>query len=183
MSRIGNQSIEIPEGVTVTLASETLTVKGAKGTLSVDIPKALKLVTENKMVKISTTDESKDVKSLHGLVRSLVQNAVVGVTKGWEKNLELVGVGYRAAGGGKEITLSVGFSHPVKISAPSDISFTIKDNTKLTVSGTDKKKVGEIAAMIRRVKPPEPYKGKGIRYAGEVIRKKAGKAVKAAASA
>jgi len=182
MSRIGKQPVELPAGVTVTQEDATLTVRGAKGTVSVVVPQPVTVIINGNTVQFEVGSQEKDVRSLHGLVRSLVNNAVLGVSKGWEKQLELVGVGYRVAGGGNEITLTVGFSHPVKFTAPAGITFAIKDN-KIVVSGVDKKIVGEVAAQVRHIRPPEPYKGKGIRYANEVVRRKAGKAVKAAGAA
>lgn len=182
MSRIGKSPVILLKGVSVSQNANTLVVKGDKGELSLQIPLGLKVVVKDDNV-IVETDTNMQQGHLHGTIRSLVNNAVIGVTQGWEKKIELVGVGYRAQGGGKELTLIVGFSHPVKITAPEGITFQISDNTKIAVSGIDKKTVGEMAAKIRKIKPPEPYKGKGIRYAGEVIRKKAGKAVKAAGAA
>ncbi len=178
MSRIGKTPIMLPGGVTVSLADEQISVQGPKGSLQLKLPSMLKMQIQNNSITLS--EEIPDNANIHGLYRSLISNAVLGVSVGWNKNLELVGVGYKAQGTGNEITLLVGFTHPVKIQAPANISFTVTDNTKITISGIDKKMVGEIAAKIRNVKPPEPYKGKGIRYAGEIVRKKAGKAVKAA---
>lgn len=180
MSRIGNQPIEIPAQVSFEKKADQLLVRGPKGLVMVVIPESIAVDTQNNPVKISVTKNDTYTKSLHGLLRSLINNAVIGVTKGWEKRVELVGVGYRATGGSSEVTLNVGFSHPVVVKAPKDITFAISDNTKITISGIDRKVVGEMAATLRAVKPPEPYKGKGIRYAGEIVRKKAGKAVKAA---
>lgn len=182
MSRIGKTPIQLPQGVTFEQNSGEAVVKGPRGTLVVPISTRIVVTVENNVISLKSLSESKDDKSLHGLSRTLLDNAVVGVTKGWEKTLELVGVGYRAQGGGKELTLSVGFSHPVKVTATDDIQFTIKEN-KIIVAGSNKKIVGETAASLRKIRPPEPYKGKGIRYLGEVIRKKAGKAVKAAGAA
>ena len=159
-----------------------MVVKGPKGSLTLVVPNHLAVKKEASQLVVSVTDSHPDHKSRHGLFRTLVNNAILGVTRGWERHLELVGVGYKAHGGGNEITLNVGFTHQVKVVAPANVSFQVTDNTKITVSGIDKKMVGEIAAKIRAIKPPEPYKGKGIRYTGEVVRKKAGKAVKAAGS-
>lgn len=178
MSRIGTNPIQIPQGVTVNGISGKVVVKGQKGQLTLLIPESFEIEVTGNSVLVKT-EETHKLKNIHGLFRSLLSNAVTGVTKGWDKDLELVGVGYKVAGGGNEITLSVGFTHPVKILAPNGISFVISDNTKIKVAGIDKKAVGDIAAIIRSTRPPEPYKGKGIRYAGEVVRKKAGKAVKA----
>lgn len=180
MSRIGTMPITIPAGVIITQSDHALVVKGPKGTLTLPVDPQFK-ITISDQVTIETDDTS--MKARHGLLRSLLYNAVVGVSELWQRKVELVGVGFRAAGGGSEVTLNVGFSHPVKVTAPQDITFTVSDNTKITVSGVDKKQVGEMAAKLRAVRPPEPYKGKGIRFAGEVVRKKAGKAVKAAGAA
>jgi large subunit ribosomal protein L6 len=179
MSRIGQTPVELPKEVTVTQNQSVVTITGPKGTLTLPLPNGLRLeVAENRLVVSSKRSE---FASIHGLFRALVQNNVTGVTKGWEKTVELVGVGYKATGGGAEVTFAVGYTHPVKIVAPNkDIAFKVTDNTQVTVSGIDKKIVGEITAKIRAIKPPEPYKGKGIRYVGEVVRKKAGKAIKAA---
>ena len=183
MSRIGNVPITIPAGVTIRNDGRVVTVSGPKGSVTVPVPSILEVVVADNALRITAANESKNSKSLHGLVRTLLNNAVLGTTMGWEKTLELIGVGYRAAGSAKELTLTIGFSHPVVVTAPENISFAVKDNTKIVISGIDKKIVGEIAAKLRAIRPPEPYKGKGIRYQGEVVRKKAGKAVKAAGAA
>jgi|SRR3990167_9706068 len=181
MSRIGKTSIEIPTGVKIEKVKNSVEVTGPKGNLSLGIPHGFEVDIVEGKADIRLTGTDPKLNSLHGLIRSLLANYVIGVTKGWEKTVELIGVGYKAVGGGAEVILSVGFTHPVKITTPDkNTSFKITDNTKITVTGIDKKLVGEIAAQIRAVKPPEPYKGKGIRYLGEVVRKKAGKAVKAA---
>ncbi|MBI3485755.1 50S ribosomal protein L6 [Candidatus Daviesbacteria bacterium] len=183
MSRIGQAPITVPSGVEVLVAGSKLTVKGAKGELEMEVrPEIMVEVKEGKvLVKVGSDDIL--TKSLHGLTRALINNMVLGVSKGWTKSLEMVGVGFRASGGGDNLTLSVGFSHPVLIKAPVGITFAIVDNTKITVSGISRELVGQIAANIRAVKPPEVYKGKGIRYAGEYVRKKAGKAGKAVTGA
>lgn len=180
MSRIGVVPITIPETVTINQKGDLVTVKGPKGIVTVSVPESIEVSIAGSVVQVKPKHADALVKNLHGLLRTLIQNAVSGTVTGWEKSVELVGVGYRASGGGRELNLTVGFSHPVKVTAPETITFTITDNTKITVRGVDKKLVGEIAAKLRAVRPPEPYKGKGIRYQGEVIRKKAGKAVKAA---
>lgn len=182
MSRIGKAPISIPAGVTVEKTEGQVAVKGPKGTLVVAIPKELEVVVKDSVLTVTIAQQQQKVANKHGLVRSLIYNAVHGVTQGWEKRLELIGVGYRAQGNGRELNLTVGFSHPVKFTADEGISFTVSDNTKITVAGIDKKLVGEVAATVRKIRPPEPYKGKGIRYQDEVVRKKAGKAVKAAAA-
>jgi large subunit ribosomal protein L6 len=178
MSRIGKKPIQIEKDVKVTLTDTNVHVEGPNGTLDVKIPLELKVAIEGEVMTL----EIKDDPSSLGLYRSLIANAVKGVKEKWTKTLELVGVGFRATTTGSELVLNVGFSHPVKIPAPSGITFTVVEN-KIKVIGADKYTVGEIAANIRRVKKPEPYKGKGIRYEGEVIRKKLGKAAKAVGGA
>lgn len=158
-----------------------MTVKGPKGTLSMPLHSSVKVATDEGKIVVKRKKENQQGRSMHGLTRTLVNNMVVGVTDGWTKNLEMIGVGYRAQGGGTTITLNVGLSHQVKYDAPEGITFVVAENTKISVSGIDKALVGQIAANIRAVKPPEVYKGKGIRYAGEYIKKKAGKAGKAGA--
>jgi large subunit ribosomal protein L6 len=182
MSRIGLKPIELPAQVTLDKQGNLVLVKGPKGTVSVMLPEEIGIKVTGARLDVIVVLTRKNTKSLHGLVRSLLSNAVIGVTTGWQRSLELVGVGYRAVGGGSELTLSVGFSHPVKVTAPKEITFTVKESTKVLIEGIDKKLVGETAAQLRAIRPPEPYKGKGIRYTGEVVRKKAGKAVKAAAA-
>jgi large subunit ribosomal protein L6 len=183
MSRIGKSPITLPDGVTLTSEAGVVVVKGPKGEMRVPIVSGVGVEVKDTQVLVSTTDVSARGSSLHGTMRTLVNNALVGVHQGWSRTLELVGVGYRAQTTGKELNLQIGFSHPVKCSAPEGIIFAVADNTKITVSGIDKKMVGEVAAKLRSLKPPEPYKGKGIRYLGEKVRKKAGKAVKAAGAA
>lgn len=180
MSRIGTKPVGIPSGVTVTVTGGKVLVVGPKGTLSTEFRPEVKIFVESGKVMVERVKETPKAKSLHGLSRTLVENMVLGVTQGWNKGLELVGVGYRAATQDTTLVLSVGFSHQVNFPAPAGISFEVKDNVKINVSGIDKQLVGETAAQVRRVKPPEPYKGKGIRYVGEVIKKKAGKTAKAA---
>lgn len=183
MSRIGKTPIDLPSGVVLDQQNGTVTLKGPKGAVSFSMPKNFHIKINENQIELKSQKDDPKFKSQHGLFRSLIANAVIGVSKGWQKTVELVGVGYRAAGGGTEVTLYVGYSHPVKISAPKDTTFEVSDNTKIIVSGLDKKVVGELAAKIRSIKPPEPYKGKGIRYLGEYVRKKAGKAVKAVGTA
>ena len=183
MSRIGRLIIEIPQGVTCELQDRKVKVHGPKGELFVDVQRGIVVKIENSIITVSRKNEEKQTKAFHGLVRSLLANAVEGVTKGFEKKLELVGTGYRAALQGNMLVLSVGFSHQVEILQPQGIQFALEGNNKITVSGIDSHEVGQIAANIRKVRPPEPYKGKGIRYEGEVVRRKAGKAVKAASAA
>ncbi len=179
MSRIGNQLITIPEGVEVALGNHILTVKGSKGQLILKVPSEIKGGFNGKELSFKNKSDLPKVKALHGLIRSLAQNATIGVSKGWNKTLQLVGVGFRAQTDGKKLTLIVGFSHPVEFEGPEGITFTISGND-VTVSGIDKQLVGETAARIRRIKPPEVYKGKGIRYKDEVIHLKPGKAAKTA---
>lgn len=183
MSRIGNNPINIPAGVEVITEGNIVTAKGSKGTLTMELNPAIKMEMEGNVIKFSAKKGYEKGAALHGLTRTLVNNMVVGVSEGWIKDLEMVGVGYRAQGGGETLTLNVGFSHQVNIKAPEGISFAVADNTKIKVSGFDKILVGQTAANIRKVRPPEVYQGKGIRYAGEYVRKKAGKAGKAATGA
>jgi large subunit ribosomal protein L6 len=185
MSRIGRAPISVPPKVQVTWTdSNYVTVKGPKGELSYQVDPALTLKLEDGTLTVTRPSESKQHKAIHGLYRSLVDNMVEGVTKGYTKQLEIHGVGYRAAKVGENLVIQVGYSHPVEVQPPSGISFTVDGidpatkATRLSVSGIDKQLVGEVAAQIRRVRKPEPYKGKGIRYTGEAIRRKAGKAGK-----
>lgn len=175
MSRIGSKPIKIPEGVTVTVEKKTVTCQGSKGKLEQEFRSEIKINIENNNIIIERVAETPKAKALHGLYRSLLANMIQGVSTGWNKGLEMVGTGFRAETDGKKLTLRLGFSHPVIYEVPEGISFEIKEN-KINVTGIDKQKVGEIAAQIRRIKPPEPYKGKGIRYVGEVVRRKPGKA-------
>jgi len=177
MSRIGKLPIDVPTGVTITVDSDVITVKGAKGELTVPHLSDVTVTLEDNQIKVARKDDERTAKAQHGLQRSLVNNAVDGVTKGFEKKLEVNGVGFRVGGGGQEIEMSLGFSHPVKYKAPEGIQLTV-NKMEITVSGIDKQQVGQIAAEIRALKKPEPYKGKGIKYAGEVILRKAGKAGK-----
>lgn len=180
MSRIGNNPILIPAGVEVTIDGNMVTVKGPKGTLTMELNPAVKFEVVDGAGKVAAKRGYEKGAAMHGLTRSLINNMVVGVSTGWTKDLEMVGVGYRAQGGGDTLTLNVGYSHPVTMKAPGGITFAVAENTKLKVSGIDKILVGQIAANIRAVRPPEVYQGKGIRYSGEYVRKKAGKAGKAA---
>ncbi len=174
LSRIGKLPIEIPSGVTITVDSGDVTVKGPKGELKQFITPAVTVKIEDGILTVSPNDESKIARSQHGLMRSLVNNMVVGVTTGFEKKLEVNGVGFRVNGGGQSLEMSLGFSHPVKYQAPEGINLTV-NKMEITVSGIDKQRVGQVAAEIRALKKPEPYKGKGIKYADEVILRKAGK--------
>ena len=182
MSRIGNQPIVIPENVTITQSGQRITVKGPKGELSVVVPKEITAKQEDGHVVMTRSGDSINEKALHGLARSLAANAVKGVTEGFSKTLEIKGVGYRAKIAENKLVLTIGFSHLVEIEQPSGITFQVK-GPKIMVSGIDRQYVGEIAAQIRRVRPPDAYKGKGIRYEGEFVRIKPGKAAKAAGAA
>lgn len=180
MSRIGKLPIEIPAGVTITVDPERISVKGPKGELFVaTLPNITVKVEENEVIVTRANDEPA-ARAAHGLVRSLINNSVIGVTKGFEKQLEINGVGFRLSGGPQEIEMALGFSHPVKYKAPEGVTLTTdtKGGMKITVSGIDKQAVGQVAAEIRSLRKPEPYKGKGIKYADEVILRKAGKAGK-----
>lgn len=178
MSRIGNTPVLIPTGVEVSVSGQIVSVRGPKGTLTLNVDPAVKVFVEEGKVQLKRKSEQKKVKALHGLSRSLIANMTSGVTNLWSKNLELVGVGFRAQVNGDRLVLNVGYSHSVEITAPENISFEVSDNTKIKVSGLDKALVGQVAANIKKVRVPDVYKGKGIRYEGEYIRKKAGKSAK-----
>ena len=180
MSRIGKLPVKIPSGVTVDVRDHTLVVKGSKGELTRTVHPDMRVAVEQDTVVVSRPTESKLHRSLHGLTRTLVANMIDGVSKGYEKQLELVGVGYRAAKQGEDLVLTVGFSHPVRYAVPPGITIEVPEPTKVTVRGTNKEVVGQVTAEIRKVRPPEPYKGKGILYRGERIRRKAGKTGKTA---
>jgi large subunit ribosomal protein L6 len=175
MSRIGKQPIELPSGVNVAISPGRVQVNGPLGELSQNVPRRIQIDQDDGTLVVKRPTERGDDRALHGLTRSLVANMVEGVTKGFEKRLELQGVGYRAALRGTDLELNVGFSHPVVIKPPQGISFEVPDATTVLVKGIDKQQVGEIAAQVRKVRPPEPYKGKGIRYEGEYVRRKVGK--------
>ena len=175
MSRIGKKPISVPAGVTVTIDGQSVTVKGPKGQLSWTVVDEIEIAQEGAEITFKPRDESTRAKSMWGLSRTLVGNMVEGVSKGFEENLELVGVGYRAAMKGSTLSLQLGFSHDVDIAPPNGISFSSGKQTEIKISGIDKQAVGEMAAKIRRIRPPEPYKGKGVRYAGEAVRRKEGK--------
>ena len=178
MSRIGRLPIAIPAGVDVTIDGRTVTVKGPKGQLSRELHPDMRVAREDGSIVVSRPTEQKTHKQLHGLTRTLVNNMVVGVTDGYRKGLEITGVGYRAVKVGEKLQLSLGYSHPVEIDPPSGISFEVENPTRLAVIGIDKELVGQVAARVRATRKPEPYKGKGVRYSGEYIRRKAGKAGK-----
>ena len=175
MSRIGKSIITIPAGVTVSFSNNVVTVKGPKGELSQEITKGITIAQEGAELTVNRPSDSKEHRSLHGLYRALINNMVVGVTDGFQKELELIGVGYRAQLQGKKLVLNVGYSHPVEFTPEEGIEIEVPSNTKVIVKGYDKQKVGELAANIRGVRPPEPYKGKGIRYVDEFVRRKEGK--------
>lgn len=176
MSRIGKLPIEIPAGVDVKIGESNLvTIKGPKGTLERKLADDMNIAIENSQIVVTRPNDLKRSKSLHGLTRTLIANMVEGVTKGYEKVLEINGVGYRAAKSGKKLTLTLGYSHPVEMMDPEGIETVLEGQNKITVKGIDKEKVGQFAAEIRTKRPPEPYKGKGIKYADEVIRRKVGK--------
>ena len=178
MSRIGNKAVEIPDKVKVNVDQEgAVSVEGPKGKMSWKLPRQIRASVKDNRVSVVREAESRSVRALHGLSRSLVHNMVQGVNEGFTKQLEIEGVGFKAAVQGSTLNLSLGFSHPVPFSIPKDIKITVAENTKITVQGVDKKLVGQVAADIRRFYPPEPYKGKGVRYAGEQIRRKVGKTV------
>ena len=178
MSRIGKKPVQIPAGVTVTITGTHVHVKGPKGELDRSFSELVSISEVENEVIVATVDESREANAQHGLTRTLIHNMVLGVSEGFEKKLELTGVGYRAALKGKDLDLSLGYSHPVIYKAPHDISFLVPDNTHITVQGISKEQVGQVAAEIRMKRPPEPYKGKGIHYEGEHIRRKLGKAAK-----
>ena len=178
MSRIGKQPIQIPAAVDVKIDGLSVTIKGPIGELQRDIHPDIRAVLDNNEIIVTRTSDRPNHRALHGLTRARLQNMVIGVETGFKKTLEMHGVGYRAQQKGSNIQITVGFSHPVDIKAPKGITFEIEGNDKIIISGSDKEQVGQVAAEIRHVKPPEPYKGKGIRYEGEYVRRKAGKAGK-----
>ena len=175
MSRIGRQPIELPSGVNVSLSPGRVMVNGPLGELTQDVPTRMKVEQSDGTITVTRPTERGDDRALHGLTRTLIANMVEGVTKGFEKRLELQGVGYRAALQGVDLRIDVGYSHPVVMKAPQGITFEVPTPTEIVVKGVDKQKVGQTAAEVRKVRPPEPYKGKGIRYQGEYVRRKVGK--------
>ncbi len=176
MSRIGRKTITVPAGVTVTVNEENLvTVKGPKGTLTTQINKNIGVNVDGAVVSVTRVDDERENRSLHGLSRTLISNMIVGVTNGYSKTLEIIGVGYRAAKSGKTLTLNLGHSHPIVFEEKDGITFDVPNSTTVVVNGIDKQTVGQIAAQIREKRPPEPYLGKGVKYTGEHIRRKAGK--------
>ncbi|MDD2857287.1 MAG: 50S ribosomal protein L6 [Candidatus Nanopelagicales bacterium] len=178
MSRIGRLPIALPAGVTVQIDGQLVTVTGPKGNLSLTVAEPIAVSQEDGVLSVTRPNDERRSRALHGLSRTLIANMVIGVTTGFEKSLELVGTGYRVAAKGTDLEFQLGFSHPVLVPAPAGISFQVESPVKLRIQGIDKQQVGEVAANIRKIRPPEPYKGKGVRYEGEVIRRKAGKAGK-----
>jgi large subunit ribosomal protein L6 len=178
MSRIGRKSIPVPAGVDVTITGRTVKVKGPKGELSHTVAEPITVEQDGSELHVNRPNDERRAKELHGLSRTLVANMIVGVTEGYKKTLEINGTGYRVTAKGKDLEFALGFSHPVPVAAPDGITFSVERPTQFTVAGIDKQLVGEVAANIRKIRPPEPYKGKGVKYQGEVIRRKAGKAGK-----
>lgn len=178
MSRIGKHPVAVPAGIDVTIDGSTVTVKGPKGELTRTFPSIISIAREGDEIVVTRPDDSREAKSYHGLVRTLVHNMVEGCANGFSKKLQLVGVGYRAALKGKDLEMQLGYSHPVLVKAPENITFEVPSQTEIVVSGPSKEQVGQVAANIRAWRKPEPYKGKGIRYEGEHVRRKVGKAGK-----
>ena len=175
MSRIGKMPIPVPAGVEVKIDGNDVSVKGPKGQLALTVASPITVSLEDGNVIVTRPDDERVSRSLHGLTRTLISNQIIGVTEGYTKGLEIVGTGYRVTAKGSDIEFALGYSHPILVKAPAGITFTIDGNTKVLVSGIDKQAVGEVAANLRKLRKPEPYKGKGVRYAGEVVRRKAGK--------
>ncbi|HAA79292.1 MAG TPA: 50S ribosomal protein L6 [Microbacteriaceae bacterium] len=178
MSRIGRMPIDVPTGVTVTIDGQLVAVKGPKGELSLTVKEPIEANMVENQVIVTRPDDERASRSLHGLTRTLINNQILGVTEGFQKSLEVVGTGYRLVAKGQGVELSLGYSHSITVEPPAGITLTVLGNDKLTVSGIDKQAVGEVAANIRKLRKPEPYKGKGVRYAGENVRRKAGKSGK-----
>ncbi len=178
MSRIGKLPIPVPAGVDIKIDGQNIEVKGPKGTLNHVVPAPITIVLQDGTITVARPDDERNSRALHGLTRTLIANQIQGVTEGYTKALEIVGTGYRVTAKGSDIEFALGYSHPILVKAPAGISFTVDGNTKVSVSGIDKQAVGEVAANLRKLRKPEPYKGKGVRYAGEVVRRKAGKSGK-----
>ena|SRR5690625_774879 len=178
MSRIGKLPVPVPAGVEVNIDGQTIHVKGPKGSLSYTAPELVELTQDDGAINVDRVDDTRDARSQHGLARTLVNNLIVGVTEGYERKLEIMGTGYRVMAKGDTLEFTLGYSHPVTLTAPEGITFNVESPTQLSVTGIDKQLVGEVAANIRKLRSPEPYKGKGVRYEGEVIRRKVGKAGK-----
>jgi large subunit ribosomal protein L6 len=178
MSRIGRTPVTIPSGVDVTISGRLVTVKGPRGELSLDVVQPIEVAKSDGAITVTRPNDEGEIRALHGLSRSLIANMVTGVTEGYSKTLEIVGVGYRVQARGKDLEFSLGFSHPVPVTAPEGITLRVESPTRFVVEGIDKQQVGEVAANIRKLRKPDPYKGKGVRYQGEQIRRKVGKAGK-----
>ncbi len=178
MSRIGRTPVVIPAGVDVSINGREVTVQGPRGTLSMTVAEPIEVAQEDGVIKVTRPNDEGDIRALHGLSRSLIANMVTGVTEGFRKTLEIVGVGYRVQAKGQGLEFSLGFSHPVPVTPPEGITLRVESPTRLVVEGNDKQQVGEVAANIRKIRKPEPYKGKGVRYQGEQVRRKVGKAGK-----
>jgi large subunit ribosomal protein L6 len=178
MSRIGRLPIDIPANVTVTLDGSAVTVKGPKGELALTVASPIEVKLEDGQLLVTRPDDERNSRSLHGLTRTLIANQIIGVTDGYTKGLDIVGTGYRVAVEGQGITFALGYSHPITVQPPAGISFAVEGNNRVIVSGIDKQAVGEVAANLRKLRKPEPYKGKGVRYTGEIVRRKAGKSGK-----
>jgi large subunit ribosomal protein L6 len=178
MSRIGRTPVVIPDGVDVTISGREVTVAGPRGTLSMEVPVPIEVARVDGTISVTRPNDEGEIRALHGLSRSLIANMVTGVTDGFRKTLEIVGVGYRVQARGKDLEFSLGFSHPVPVTAPEGITLRVESPTRFVVEGIDKQQVGEVAANIRKLRKPDPYKGKGVRYQGEQIRRKVGKAGK-----
>ncbi|WAP52576.1 50S ribosomal protein L6 [Arthrobacter sp. ATA002] len=178
MSRIGRLPIPVPAGVDITVNGDLVSVKGAKGELSHTVPSPITVTLEDGTITVARPNDERESRSLHGLTRTLISNMITGVTEGYKKDLEIVGTGYRVQAKGADLEFALGYSHPVPVTAPEGITLTVVGPTKVTVSGIDKQQVGEVSANIRKLRKPDPYKGKGIRYAGEIVRRKVGKAGK-----
>ena len=177
MSRIGQKPIDIPSGVTPSVSGSSVSVKGPKGELSLELPEGITLEVSGNQINVSRKDDTRESKSLHGLMRSLVSNMVVGVNEGFKRELEIQGVGFKAEAQGQQLTLTVGLSSPVVYTVPEEVSVSAEGGIRISLTSTDKQKVGNVAARIRSFRPAEPYKGKGIRYVGEQVRRKVGKTV------
>ena len=178
MSRIGKRPVQVPSGVEVTIDGRQVTVKGPKGTLEHTVAEPIAVSFDDGVISVTRPDDERKSRSLHGLTRTLIDNMVVGVTQGYSKAMEIVGTGYRVAAKGSNLEFSLGYSHTIVVSAPEGITFVVESPTKFSVNGINKQQVGEVAANIRKLRKPEPYKGKGVRYADENVRRKAGKAGK-----
>jgi large subunit ribosomal protein L6 len=178
MSRIGRLPIAVPSGVDVAIDGQTVTVKGPKGQLTHSVATPIEVAAEGSTLLVTRPDDERYSRSLHGLTRTLIANMVIGVTQGYEKKLEIVGTGYRVLAKGSDLEFALGYSHPITVTPPAGVTFTVEAPTRFSVSGIDKQQVGEVAANLRKLRKPDPYKGKGVRYAGEQIRRKVGKAGK-----